>query len=105
MNMNKEPKNIKIGFNNYDIVRSSGIYEYPDELMGRISYSDEKIEIATKYTQDQRNATFLHEMFHAIFNKLDMENERDDEKLVNQLATELYLIIQNNPHIFKMANI
>ena len=104
MNITK-PKKLKIGYKEYEIVRKEEVIDLPNECYGKIDYLSEKIEISTKFSQNQRNATFLHEMFHAIFEKLDMEELRDDEQVVNQLATELYLIIKQNPEIFKMADI
>lgn len=101
----REPKKLKVGFKEYDIIRKDEVIELPNECYGKIDYDNEVIEISTKYSQNQRNATFLHEMFHAIFNKLDMEELRCDEVVVNQLATELYMIIKENPHIFSMKDI
>ena len=75
------------------------------ELEGKITYDKETIEISTNFCQSSQNQTLLHEMFHAIFEKLDLHEQNNDEVLVNQLATELYTIIKENPHIFSMKNI
>ncbi|MBQ8299557.1 MAG: hypothetical protein IJX99_06895 [Clostridia bacterium] len=98
-------KKLKIGYKEYEIVRKDEVIDLPNECYGKIDYDNEIIEISTKYSQNQRNATFLHEMFHGIFAKLDRDDLRNDEVVVNQLATELYMIIKENPHIFSMKDI
>ena len=104
MSFNKLPQKIKIGFKEYEIVRKEEVFE-DQECYGKIDYNKEKIYISTRFNQNQRNATFLHEMIHGIFEKLDMNDLRENEQVVNQIAVELYLIIKENPDIFKMTNI
>lgn len=101
----REPRKLKVGFKEYDIIRKETVVETPDECYGKINYQTQQIEIATKYSKNQRNVTFLHEMIHAIFDKLDMHELRTDEVVVNQLATELYMVFIENPEIFKMTDI
>lgn len=99
-------KKIKIGFKEYEIVKQPEVVDgMHGECFGLISLDEEVIKISTKYNQNQQNATFLHEIVHAIFEKLDMHEAKNDEMLVNQLATELYVMIKENPHIFTMKNI
>ena len=42
--------------------------------------------------------TFLHELIHTIFYHCDIEQ---DEHVVEALAQALYMIIKDNPGIFK----
>lgn len=72
---------------------------------GEIDYDNEKIRISSKYSQKQQNQTFLHELIHGIFDKLDFIDLRRDERLVNQLSITLYEVILDNPHIFTMKDI
>lgn len=74
-------------------------------MLWKIDYDKEKIEIATKFSQKQQNQTFLHELIHGIFEKLDMMELKSNETIVNQLATTLYEVILDNPHIFIMKDI
>ena len=96
---------VKIGYKEYEIVKKEEIIELPNELYGRIDFDKEKIELSTKYNRNQQNQTFLHELIHGIFDKLDMYELRDNETVVNQLSKELYEVILDNPHIFTMKDI
>lgn len=98
-------KKVKIGYKEYEIVKKEEIIELPNEFYGRIDYGKETIEIATKYSQNEQNQTFLHELIHGIFEKLDMDDLRKNEVVINQVATTLYEVILNNPHIFTMKDI
>ena len=96
---------VKIGYKEYEIVKKEEIIELPNELYGKIDYDKETIYLATKYNQNQQNQTFLHELIHGIFEKLDMDALREDEVVVNQLASTLYEVILDNLHIFTMKDI
>ena len=96
---------VKIGYKEYEIVKKEEIIELPNECYGRIDFDKEKIELSTKYNQNQQNQTFLHELIHGIFDKLDMHDLRDNETVVNQLSKELYEVVLDNPHIFTMKDI
>lgn len=100
-----ENNKVKIGYKEYEIVKKEEIIELPNECYGKIDFDKEKIELSTKYNQNQQNQTFLHELIHGIFDKLDMHDLRDNETLVNQLSKELYEVILDNPHIFTMKDI
>ncbi|MCI8273533.1 MAG: hypothetical protein HFJ55_05575 [Clostridia bacterium] len=96
---------VKIGYKEYEIVKEPEIISLPNELYEEINYEKEQIRISSKYSQKQQNQTFLHELIHGIFEKLDMTNLKEDEVVVNQLATTLYEVIIDNPHIFTMKDI
>lgn len=98
-------KKIKIGYKEYEVIKKNEVIELPSECYGRIDYDRETIEISTKFSQKQQNQTLLHEIIHGIFEKLDMYELEKDEKLVDQLSKELYMLITDNPHIFTMKDI
>ena len=99
-------KVIKIGYKEYEIEKTDEIFEREfGECYGLIKTSEEKIQISKKYNQNIQNAALIHEVVHAILDRLDLEELNSDEQKVNQIATELYLTIKNNPHIFTMKNI
>lgn len=100
-----KPKKVKIGYKDYEIVKKETVIVLPDECYGRIDYDKEIIEIANKFNQKQQNQTFLHELVHGIFEKLDLHDLRENETIVNQVATALYEVILDNPHIFTMKDI
>ena len=101
------PKNnkVKIGYKEYEIVKKPEIIDLPNECYGKIDYDKETIEISDKYSQKQQNATFLHELMHGIFEKLNLDELRRNEQIVNQVSSTLYEVFLDNPHIFTMKNI
>lgn len=96
---------VKIGYKEYEIIKKEELYVLPDELYGKIDYDKEQITLSSKYSQRQQNQTFLHEVIHGIFEKLDMKELENNEVVVNQLSKELYMLILDNPHIFTMKDI
>ena len=101
------PKNnkVKLGYKEYEIVKKPEVIDLPNECYGKIDYDKETIEISNKYSQKQQNATFLHELVHGIFEKLDLDDLRRNEQIVNQVSSTLYEVILDNPHIFTMKDI
>ena len=102
-----EAKNnrVKIGYKEYEIVKKPEVIDLPNECYGKIDYDKETIEISDKYSQKQQNATFLHELVHGVFEKLDLDDLRRNEQIVYQVASTLYEVILDNPHIFTMKDI
>ena len=100
-----ENNKVKIGYKEYEIVKKPEVIDLPNECYGKIDYDKETIEISDKYSQKQQNATFLHELIHGIFEKLDLDDLRSNEQIVNQVSSTLYEVIIDNPHIFTMKDI
>jgi hypothetical protein len=98
-------KKVKIGYKEYEIIKKQQVIELPNDCYGKIDYDKEIIEISNRFNQKQQNQTFLYELVHGIFEKLDLHDLRQDERIVNQLATALYEVILDNPHIFTMKDI
>lgn len=100
-----ENKKVKIGYKEYEIVKKTEVIDLLNECYGKIDYDKETIEISDKYSQKQQNATFVHELVHGVFEKLDLDDLRRNEQIVNQVASTLYEVILDNPHIFTMIDI
>lgn len=100
-----ENNKVKIGYKEYEIVKKPEVIDLPNECYGKIDYYKETIEISEKYSQKQQNATFLHELIHGIFEKLDLDDLRSNERVVNQVSSTLFEVILDNPHIFTMKDI
>lgn len=103
-----------------DIVRINGV-DYtvqitPDtlihdgnECVGIVDYNFHIIKINSKLTDQQdKERTFLHELFHAIIDErsLDIEaKEINEEIVVEELAKGLYQVIRDNPKMFNMHDV
>lgn len=101
-----EEKNnrVKIGYKEYEIIKQSEIIEIKGDYYGKTETDEEKITIASKFSQKVQNQTFLHELLHCIASKYDLQVNQD-EHTIELLATGLYEAILDNPHIFTMKDI
>ena len=100
------PKNnkVKIGYKEYEIIKQPEIIEIKGDYYGKTETDEEKITIASKFSQKIQNQTFLHELLHCIASKYDLPVNQD-EHTIELLATGLYEAILDNPHIFTMKDI
>ena len=100
------PKNnrVKIGYKEYEIIKQPEIIEVKGDYYGKTETDEEKITIASKFSQKIQNQTFLHELLHCIASKYDLQVNQD-EHTIELLATGLYEVILDNPHIFTMKDI
>lgn len=88
--------NIKIGYKNYNIKPENEVYDDSrNECFGIISYDEEKIRIATKFSENLQNQALIHELIHAIGDKYQLDINKD-EKTVDLLATGIYELILDN---------
>lgn len=87
---------IKIGYKNYNIKLENEVYDDSrNECFGIISYDEEKIRIATKFSQNLQNQALIHELVHAIGDKYQLDINKD-EKTVDLLAAGIYELILDN---------
>ena len=101
-----EEKNnrVKRGSKEYIIIKQPEIVEVKGDYYGKTETDEEKITIASKFSQKVQNQTFLHELLHCIASKYDLPVNQD-EHTIELLATGLYEAIIDNPHIFTMKDI
>jgi hypothetical protein len=78
-------ENISLGRANYD---------------GEIDYQEQKIRVVPA-ALERMESTFLHEVVHALFSFLGYSEH--DEKKVDELANALYMLIRDNPEMFKVG--
>lgn len=100
----EENSKVKIGYKEYEIIKQPEIIEVKGDYYGKTEIDEEKITIASKFSQKVQNQTFLHELLHCIASKYDLQVNQD-EHTIELLATGLYEAIIDNPHIFTMKNI
>lgn len=79
------PKKIKIGDRWFTVVPMERV---SDGAMGRIKYSEKRIEVGTAYPAAEIRNTFWHEVVHGILN--DMGSSLcDNERFVTSFANKL----------------
>ena len=87
---------IKIGYKNYKIKLENEVYDDSrNECFGLISYDEETIRLATKFSRNLQNQTLIHELVHAIGDKFQLDINKD-EKTVDLLAAGIYELILDN---------
>jgi Zn-dependent peptidase ImmA (M78 family) len=96
---------IRIGYRNFAIERPDEIIQVAGEFYGAADQDKAIIEIANKFSQHQKNQTFIHEILHCICGRFGLKELNNNEHTIVLLATGIYEAILDNPHIFKMADI
>ena len=93
------PIRIRVGTNMYSIDVVESMRRKRD--MGRTYYSDSRIEIGThsnvtgrKYSKDEIDDTFWHELTHAILHDMN-HSLYDDERFVTEFAGRLAKAIKS----------
>ena len=94
----KIPEKIKIGGKTYEVEIDEKLDLGTQHYSAEILYNSLKIRI-TPQAQQKMEADFLHEVMHAIYAHLGYSDH--DEKQVEELAEALYMVIQDNPCMFK----
>lgn len=93
----KIPKKVKVGGITYKVKRVDLIHG-GTTICGQCDCNRSAIELLNSSKKQQMEITFLHELLHTIFYHCDIEQ---DEHVVEALAQALYMIIKDNPGIFK----
>ncbi|HBF0312771.1 hypothetical protein ACRVX5_12030 [Clostridioides difficile] len=96
------PKQVKVGGLSYKIEETEEPILINNQLCyGSADYGNEVIKLSSSLqSQRVKKITFLHELFHCIFNDRCIESE-DEEYLVDVLAKGLYQVVTDNPEIFE----
>ena len=89
----KIPKKLKIGGHTYEVrLVDDGEALFLDGE-GAISRDTHIIEINSRYPQSEKEATLLHEIFHALNATFD---EGTNHMLVESLSQQLYQVLKDN---------
>lgn len=92
------PKSVKILYKNYKIERREELHDGAEELYGQIQYLEEKILLREGVSVKQQEATLCHEMLHGLDDTYSIGLK---EKQVEKLGNALYMLILDNPEIFR----
>ncbi|WP_129599540.1 hypothetical protein [Anaerophilus nitritogenes] len=94
----KIPEKIKIGYRDYSINLINGdVIDGNSVCYGNIKYDDGQINISTKYSKDQIECTFIHEVLHGIDELMETNLE---EEQIRKMAKGLCYILKNNKELF-----
>ena len=96
---------VKVGVKTYRIEKPLEIIQVGGEYYGVCDSDTSVIKIADKFEQQDKNISFLHELLHGICKRFSMRELNKDEQTIDLLATGIYEVIKDNPHIFTMVDI
>ncbi len=93
------PDKVKIGCFTYDVVETDEILIVNGrECVGMIDYNNLEIKIKKTDREQHKEQTFWHEVIHGILTYRSIDISKVElETLVDNIASELYAIMQTNP--------
>lgn len=98
----KIPDKIRIGGVDHLIKKVPDLIHEYKIAYGQIDYDSHEIRINPNLSDDQGQCqTLLHEMLHGLTRFLGMDKLNHDEDSIDKLANGLYMIIKDNPDMFK----
>lgn len=93
------PEKVKILYKEYEIEQQKNIHNEGGDLYGQIQYLSEKILLNADSSEEQKKATLIHEIIHALD---DMYNIGLKEKDIEKLGNAVYMLIRDNPEMFQI---
>ena len=102
--MMKFPKSIKVGASVYEVSIDT---ELDHELAGNhrygeINYTLRRIALSTKFLDEEKRDTLMHEVVHAITKHMGIDWGDEDEQLTRQLTNGLMMVFNDNPDLLKL---
>jgi len=100
-----EDRTVKIGYADYTIKKPLEIVQVGGEYYGIVDFDNHVIKIANKNKTHDKNKTFLHEVLHCICHRFSLQELNSNEQAIDLLATGIYEMLKDNPHMFIMEDI
>lgn len=89
---------VKILYKNYEVAEEINLHDENGDLYGQIHYLPERILLNKDASEEQKKATLIHEVIHGLD---EMYNIGLKEKQVEKLGNAFYMLIHDNPDMFK----
>ena len=89
---------VKIGGQTFKVTRPDECTTENRNCDGQIIYGKGIIELRNDLKGDYLEYVFLHEIFHGIYEHCGFQQNENE---VDRLARALYMVIKDNPDIFK----
>ena len=91
------PEKVKILYKEYTVEEQENLHDGSADLYGQVHYLPEKILLNTDSSDEQKKATLIHELIHAL-DEMYCINLKESQ--VENLGTAMYMLIRDNPHMF-----
>lgn len=95
------PDKVKILYKEYDIEEQNNLHNNGGDLYGQIHYLPEKILLNSESSQEQKQATLIHEIIHGLD---EMYCIGLKEKQVEKLGNAFYMMVKDNPQMFETVS-
>lgn len=92
------PDKVKILYKEYGIEEQNNLHNNGGDLHGQIHYLPEKILLNSESSQGQKQATLIHEIVHGLD---EMYCIGLKERQVEKLGNAFYMLIRDNPQLFR----
>lgn len=96
----KIPQKVKVGAMTYDVVITDCAIrrDSSTELYGSIMYDTQRIELNgdVRFSQQSRESTFWHEVFHAFTHERGIDWGENDELYTEELAKAMHAFCVDN---------
>ena len=92
------PEKVKILYKEYTVKTEENLHNKGGDLYGRILYLPEEIHLNVSGSDEQKKATLVHEIIHGMD---EMYNIGLKERQVEKLGNAFYMLIKDNPQMFK----
>ena len=94
----KIPKSVKVGGHILDVVQTTDCGVIGSDCIGQTILAKNIIYLNESYPKSRLKEALLHEIVHNCF--FDLQAEQSEE-LINRIGVMLYMLIMDNPKIFK----
>lgn len=91
------PDKVKVLYKEYTIREEQNLHDENADLYGQIQYLSEMILLNSYSSEEQKKATLVHEIIHALdeIYGIDLKEEQ-----VEKLGNALYVFIRDNSKMF-----
>lgn len=93
----KIPEKVKILYKTFSIEEESNLHDGGNDLYGQIHYMSEKMLINSAASDEQKEATLIHELVHGLDETFNIGLKEHQVELV---STALYMLIKDNPEMY-----
>lgn len=94
-------KQVMVGSKRYDIRQDSIVLLGGEQVGAKFDGETSTIVIAETLSNGAKPHALMHEIVHSILFDGGYDTENDNEKLVNDIAQQIILLIRQNPHLVK----
>lgn len=94
-------KQVMVGSKRYDVCQKPVVLLDGEQVGAKFDGETSAIIVAETLAEGTKPHALIHEVVHSILFDGGYVEENDNEKLVNDLAQQIILLIRQNPHLIR----